>query len=78
MTDTVPDRVAAILRNHVAPALGLGADDLTLVAFADGIASVRMSAACAGCAVGVPALVAQIEDELRRHVPEVEIVEAVP
>lgn len=72
------DRVAAALRDHVAPALGLSADDLDLVAFTDGIASVRLSAGCAGCVVSIPALVAQVEDELRRHVPAVEIVEVVP
>ena len=72
------DRIGAVLRERIAPALGLDADALTLAAFADGVASVRLSAACAGCAVGIPALIAQIEDELRRHVPEVEVVEAVP
>ena len=76
--DTAPDRVAVALRDRVAPALGLGPDDLELVAFADGIASVRLSAACAGCAVSIPLLVAQVEDELRRHAPAVEIVEVVP
>lgn len=78
MPHSAIDPVAVTLRDHVAPALGLDADALALVAFADGIASVRMSAACAGCAVSVPLLVAQIEAELRRHVPTVEIVEVVP
>ena len=71
------DRVQTALRDHVAPAMGLDPAELTAVAVEDGIASVRLAGACASCPAGLPALLAEIEAELRRQVPEVEFVEAV-
>lgn len=68
--------VAAALRDHAAPAAGLSGEDVELVAVEDGIASVRLSAACASCG-GVQPLVMQLEAELKERVPAVEFVEAV-
>ena len=71
------DKVASAVRDYVAPALGYDPADMEVTAVEDGIASLRLAGACAGCAGGVPTLVALIEAELKRHVPEVEFVEAV-
>jgi len=71
------ERVRAALRDHVAPAMGLDADELAVVAVEDGIASLRLAGACASCPAGLPALLAELEAELTRRVPEVEFVEAV-
>ncbi len=68
--------VAAALRDHAAPAAGLNPEDVELVAVEDGMASVRLSAACSSCG-GVQPLILQLEAELKRHVPAVEFVEAV-
>ena len=76
MTDLM-ERVRAALRDHVAPAMGLDADELAVVAVEDGIASLRLAGACASCPAGLPALLAELEAELTRRVPEVEFVEAV-
>ena len=74
---TLTDRVQAALRDHVAPAMGFDPAEMTAVAVEDGIASVRLAGACASCPAGLPAMLAEIEAELKRHVPEVEFVEAV-
>ena len=69
--------VQAALRDHAAPDLGVGPEDLELLAFEDGIASVRLGAACASCPATIQPLVMQLEASLRAAVPSVEMVEAV-
>jgi Fe-S cluster biogenesis protein NfuA len=75
---TLKDRVAHVLKAHAAPALGLDAAEIEVVDVADGIASVRLAGACAACPASIPTLLAGLEAELRKHVPEVEFLEAVP
>ena len=45
---------------------------------ANGIASVRLTGVCAGCPATIMTVITSLEDELRKKVPEVEILEAVP
>ena len=75
---TLTDRVAHALTTHAAPALGLDPAGVEVVDIADGIASVRLTGACAACPASIPTILAGLEAELRRHVPEVEFLEAVP
>lgn len=76
MTD-LRSRVADALR-LAAPELGLDASELEVVAVEGGIASVRLAGACASCPATIPMLLTGLEAELRKHVPEVDIIEAVP
>ncbi|MGL6097151.1 MAG: NifU family protein [Fimbriiglobus sp.] len=76
MTD-LRDRVESALRTHAAPALELDGAGIEVVAVADGIASVRLTGACASCPGGVHGLVTGLEQQLRLHVPEVEFIEIV-
>jgi Fe-S cluster biogenesis protein NfuA len=39
---------------------------------------VRLSGVCAGCPATVMTVIASLEDELRKRVPEVEVLESVP
>jgi Fe-S cluster biogenesis protein NfuA len=71
-------RVAYALRVHAAPSVGLDGAGIQVVDVADGIASVRLTGACAACPASIPTILAGLEAELRRHVPEVEFLEAVP
>ena len=71
------DRVALALREQVAPALDLDPAELEVVEVENGIATIRLGPACHSCSGTLMALVMQIEAELKSHVPEVEIVEAV-
>jgi Fe-S cluster biogenesis protein NfuA len=75
---SLTDRVTHALRHRVAPALDLDGSGIEVVAVANGIATVRLSGACAGCPVTILALVTGLEAELIKHVPEVEILEVVP
>ena len=75
---TLMSRVSRALTSHAAPALGLDPAGVEVVDVADGIASVRLSGACAACPASIPTILAGLEAELRRHVPEVEFLEAVP
>ncbi len=49
-----------------------------VVDFEDGIAQVRLSGACAGCPATIMTVITGLEAELRKRVPEVEVIEAVP
>jgi len=79
MTDTtLCERVSHTLKTQVAPALNLDANGIEVVAVEDGIASIRLSGACASCSASVMTIINGLEQELRRYVPEVEFLEAVP
>ena len=72
------DRVERALKLHAAPALELDGSWIEVVAVADGIASVRLTGACSGCPATIVTILTGLEGELRKHVPEVEFLEAVP
>jgi Fe-S cluster biogenesis protein NfuA len=72
------ERVEQVLKVHAAPALELDGSGIEVVAVADGVASVRLTGACSGCPTTVMTVIAGLEQELRRHLPEIEFLEAVP
>jgi len=72
------DRVAHTLATRVAPALSLDGVGIEVVDVADGIASVCFTGACTSCPATFVAILSGLEQELKKHVPEVEILEAVP
>ena len=74
---TLEARVEDALRNHAAPALDLDGSEIEVLAVADGIATVRLGPICASCPGTLSAVLAGLERELTRRVPEVEILEAV-
>lgn len=71
-------RVEHALRAEIAPALELDGGGIEVLAVADGVASVRLSGACAGCPATILTVLTRLEAELRARVPEVELLEAVP
>ncbi len=52
--------------------------DIELVDVTDGIVQLRLAGACVGCMHSMMTLQAGIEHELRRQIPEIRVVEAVP
>ena len=72
------DRVGAVIRAEVAPALGMDGTAIEVLDVDQGCARVRLNGACAGCPATVMFLVRGIEEELRKRVPEIEYLEAVP
>ena len=71
-------RVEYALKNEIAPALLLDGAGIEVLEVTDGVASVRLTGVCAGCPATIMTVLTSLEDELRKRVPEVEILEAVP
>jgi Fe-S cluster biogenesis protein NfuA len=71
-------RVSKALAEHIAPALSMDGAALEVVDITDGVARVRLAGACSGCPATLMTVIMGIEQELRRHVPEVRYLEAIP
>jgi Fe-S cluster biogenesis protein NfuA len=71
-------RVERALAEHVGPALAMDGTRLEVLDVADGVARIRLGGVCGQCPSSIVAAVMGIEEELRRHVPEIDYVEAAP
>jgi Fe-S cluster biogenesis protein NfuA len=72
------ERVSQALAREVGPALEMDGTAIEVLDVSDGIARLRLSGVCSGCPSTLMTVINGIEQELRRHVPEVEFIEAVP
>jgi Fe-S cluster biogenesis protein NfuA len=72
------ERVARVLAEEIGPALQLDGTLIEVLDVTDGTARLRLGGVCAGCPSTIMMVINGIEQELRRHVPGVEYVEAVP
>jgi Fe-S cluster biogenesis protein NfuA len=77
MTD-LRSRVEEVIRTRVAPALEMDGTSIEVLDVDRGCARVRLNGACAGCPATVMFVIRGMEEELRKHVPEIEYLEAVP
>jgi len=75
---TLRERVEQSLKNDIAPALLLDGNDIEVLEVANGIASVRLTGVCSGCPATIMTVISSLENELRKKIPEVEILEALP
>jgi Fe-S cluster biogenesis protein NfuA len=71
-------RVARVVAEEVAPLLQMDGGGIEVVAVEEGVVQVRLNGVCGCCPASVQAVILGIEDELRRRVPEVEYLEAIP
>jgi Fe-S cluster biogenesis protein NfuA len=71
-------RVTAALAQHVGPALEMDGTLLEVLDVTDGVARIRLGGVCGNCPSSIMLVVNGIEEELRKHVPEVAYIEAVP
>ncbi len=71
-------RVAHVLVNEIRPALNMDGGDIEVVDVSDGIVRVRLLGTCSGCPSVIMAVMTGIELELRKRIPEIEYLEAVP
>jgi Fe-S cluster biogenesis protein NfuA len=78
MADDLKARVEHALKDEIAPALLLDVNGIEVLGVEDGIAQVRLTGVCAGCPATIMTVLTSLEDELRRRVPGVDILEAVP
>ncbi len=75
--ESLKGRVARVLAEEVGPALAMDGTALEVVDVSDGVVRLRLGGICSGCPSTIMAVIAGIEQELRRRVPEVEYLEAV-
>ena len=71
------ERVEHALKHDVAPALELDGTGIEVLEVADGVASVRLTGVCGGCPATIMTVLTSLEAELRKFIPEVEVIEAV-
>jgi Fe-S cluster biogenesis protein NfuA len=76
--DKLKARVARVVAEEVAPLLQMDGGGIEVLAVEDGVVQVRLPGVGGCCPSTVQAVIMGIEDELRRRVPEVEYLEAVP
>jgi Fe-S cluster biogenesis protein NfuA len=72
------ERVARALAEEIGPALGMDGTRLEVVDVGDGVARIRLHGVCGNCPSSIMTVVMGIEQELRRLVPGVEYLEALP
>jgi Fe-S cluster biogenesis protein NfuA len=77
-SERLKDRVARALADEIGPALQLDGTSIEVVAVSDGVAQVKLNGVCSGCPSTLMTVIMGIEQELRRLVPEVEYLEALP
>jgi Fe-S cluster biogenesis protein NfuA len=63
---------------EIGPALALDGTKIEVLDVTDGVARLRLTGVCGSCPSSIMAAVMGIEQELRRLVPGVEFIEAVP
>jgi Fe-S cluster biogenesis protein NfuA len=78
MSDDLKTRVARALQEHVGPALAMDGTQLEVLDVTDGVARIRLGGVCGSCPTSIMAAITGIEEELRKHVPEIDYVEATP
>lgn len=71
------ERVTKVL-DAIRPGLQMDGGDIELVGVTDGVVKVRLTGACAGCPMSMMTLQMGVERAIRREIPEVVRVEAVP
>jgi Fe-S cluster biogenesis protein NfuA len=71
-------QVEQVLVEKVGPALDMDGTQLEVLDVADGVARIRLGGVCGNCPSSIMMAVMGIEEELRRHLPEVAYIEAVP
>jgi len=78
MVANLKERVSRVLAEQVGPALQMDGTVIDVLEVADGVARVRLSGATSCCPSSIMTVILGIEQELRKHVPEVAYLEAVP
>jgi Fe-S cluster biogenesis protein NfuA len=76
--EALKNRVVEALAQEVGPALDMDGTLLEVLDVTDGIARIRLGGVCGSCPSSIMTVVMGIEEELRRRVPEVAYIEAVP
>jgi len=77
-TEPLKDRITRLLAEEIGPALAMDGTAIEVLDVTDGVVRLRLTGVCGSCPSSIMAAVMGIEQELRRRLPEVEYLEAVP
>ena len=69
-TETIK-QIKDLLETRVRPAVAMDGGDIIFCSFEDGIVTLKMQGACAGCPSSTATLKMGIENMLRHYIPEV-------
>ena len=75
---SLKERVTEALAREIGPALAMDGTQIEVLDITDGVARLRLGGVCGSCPSSIMAVVNGIEHELRKHVPEIAYIEAVP
>lgn len=78
MTTELKDRVEQVLADEIGPDLDLDGSAVEVLGVDGGVVQVRLTNVCAGCPSTLMTLIMGLEQELRKRIPEIEYLEAVP
>ena len=78
MAAALKTRVEQVLAEQVGPALAMDGAAIEVLDVTGGVVQVRLGGVCSGCPYTLMMVIMGIEQELRKHLPEVEYLEAVP
>jgi Fe-S cluster biogenesis protein NfuA len=79
MTSTeLKDRVEQVLADEIGPDLDLDGSAIEVLGVEGGVVQVRLTNVCASCPSTLMTLIMGLEQELRKRIPEIEYLEAVP
>lgn len=72
------NRIAHFLNTEIRPALQTNGTDIELLGVSNGVVRLRLQGGCSRCPSAVMAVIMEVEQELRKRVPEIEYLEALP
>jgi Fe-S cluster biogenesis protein NfuA len=76
--EALKSRVTDVLVREIGPALAMDGTQIEVLDVEDSVARLRLGGVCGSCPSSIMAVVNGIEQELRKHVPEIASIEAVP
>jgi Fe-S cluster biogenesis protein NfuA len=77
-TDNLLEACKKAILVHVEPALQIDGGRIEVAGLDGKILQVRLLGTCGSCPSAVRAVLFGIEEELRKHLPEIDFVEAIP
>jgi Fe-S cluster biogenesis protein NfuA len=77
-TSDLKARVGHILATEVEPALQMQPGGIQVLDVTDGVVRLRLGDVCASCPSSIMVVVMELEQELRKRIPEIAYLEALP
>jgi Fe-S cluster biogenesis protein NfuA len=71
-------RVERVIAEQILPVLQMDGGNIEVVGVDAGVVRVRLHGTCGGCPSTITTIIMEMENQLCKHFPEVEYLEAVP